>query len=375
MRKVFILAAIATLAFSCTKKESGYSVTVKNESGDFQKVILSNGSKENPIEDTLEFVNSTATFTGKINGWEVYRLKGVKATGESAMLAELYLENADYSVTIPADEKSRTQITSTTSKLQKQIDSLAALSAAVYEGIDMDGMFAKFRDKETPQKVKDSIRELMNSLREKSGSYLDNYLAQNPTSPIALYNAYQNIRYVSLDSAKKIQNLFAGVANYAESRYLKGIKDAVAKKEALAPGQQAPDFTLNDTEGKPVKLSDVYPKNKITMIDFWASWCGPCRAFNPTLTKIYAKYNKKGFGILGVSLDRPGDEDKWKEAIKKDKLVWQHVSDLKFWDCEAAKLYNISYIPQSYFVDSEGKILLASPSEEEIEKFLSENLK
>ncbi|MBR3304023.1 MAG: TlpA family protein disulfide reductase [Bacteroidales bacterium] len=375
MRKVFILAAIATLAFSCTKKESGYSVTVKNESGDYQKVILSNGSKENPIEDTLEFVNSTATFTGKINGWEVYRLKGVKATGESAMLAELYLENADYSVTIPADEKSRTQITSTTSKLQKQIDSLAALSAAVYEGIDMDGMFAKFRDKETPQKVKDSIRELMNSLREKSGSYLDNYLAQNPTSPIALYNAYQNIRYVSLDSAKKIQNLFAGVANYAESRYLKGIKDAVAKKEALAPGQQAPDFTLNDTEGKPVKLSDVYPKNKITMIDFWASWCGPCRAFNPTLTKIYAKYNKKGFGILGVSLDRPGDEDKWKEAIKKDKLVWQHVSDLKFWDCEAAKLYNISYIPQSYFVDSEGKILLASPSEEEIEKFLSENLK
>lgn len=375
MRKVLILAAIATLAFSCTKKESGYSVTVKNESGDFQKVILSNGSKENPIEDTLEFVNSTATFTGKINGWEVYRLKGLKATGESAMLAELYLENADYSVTIPADEKSRTQITSTTSKLQKQIDSLAALSAAVYEGIDMDGMFAKFRDKETPQKVKDSIRELMNSLREKSGSYLDNYLAQNPTSPIALYNAYQNIRYVSLDSAKKIQNLFAGVANYAESRYLKGIKDAVAKKEALAPGQQAPDFTLNDTEGKPVKLSDVYPKNKITMIDFWASWCGPCRAFNPTLTKIYAKYNKKGFGILGVSLDRPGDEDKWKEAIKKDKLTWQHVSDLKFWDCEAAKLYNISYIPQSYFVDSEGKILLASPSEEEIEKFLSENLK
>ncbi len=375
MRKVLILAAIATLAFSCTKKESGYSVTVKNESGDFQKVILSNGSKENPIEDTLEFVNSTATFTGKINGWEVYRLKGLKATGESTMLAELYLENADYSVTIPADEKSRTQITSTTSKLQKQIDSLAALSAAVYEGIDMDGMFAKFRDKETPQKVKDSIRELMNSLREKSGSYLDNYLAQNPTSPIALYNAYQNIRYVSLDSAKKIQNLFAGVANYAESRYLKGIKDAVAKKEALAPGQQAPDFTLNDTEGKPVKLSDVYPKNKITMIDFWASWCGPCRAFNPTLTKIYAKYNKKGFGILGVSLDRPGDEDKWKEAIKKDKLVWQHVSDLKFWDCEAAKLYNISYIPQSYFVDSEGKILLASPSEEEIEKFLSENLK
>ena len=159
----------------------------------------------------------------------------------------------------------------------------------------------------------------------------------------------------------------------ANRKYSTLLGKELEKKEALAPGKQAPDFTLNDPEGNPVKFSEVYPKNKVTMIDFWASWCGPCRKFNPTLTQIYAKYNKKGFGILGVSLDR--EQEKWVEAIKADKLVWQHVSDLKFWDSEAGRLYNISSIPQSYFVDSEGKILLASPSEDQIESFLAEYLK
>ena len=116
----------------------------------------------------------------------------------------------------------------------------------------------------------------------------------------------------------------------------------------------------------------VLQAQKPVLIDFWASWCGPCRAFNPTLTKIYKEYKKKGFGIIGVSLDR--DKDAWRKAIKDDKLDWVHVSDLGFWNNEVAKQYHVRYIPQSIFVDQEGKILKRQPSHEEIEELLKANL-
>ena len=109
------------------------------------------------------------------------------------------------------------------------------------------------------------------------------------------------------------------------------------------------------------------------MIDFWAGWCGPCRRFNPTLVKIYKDFNKKGFGIIGVSLDK--EAEGWKKAIQDDKLTWTQVSDLKYWDSEAAKLYNVRYIPQNVFVDQNGIILKRKLNEEEIVPFLTETLK
>ena len=132
-------------------------------------------------------------------------------------------------------------------------------------------------------------------------------------------------------------------------------------------------FLPNEFESSNGKVTkEDLLKNEIIGVYFSAHWCGPCRAFNPTLTQIYEKYKDKGFGILGVSLDK--EKENWIKAIEDDKLVWSHVSDLAYWNCAAAKLYSIKYIPQSYFIDSTGKILLASPEEDEIEKFLEENL-
>lgn len=126
-----------------------------------------------------------------------------------------------------------------------------------------------------------------------------------------------------------------------------------AAQANLQIGKIAPDFTLKTPEGKLIKLSEL--RGKYILIDFWASWCGPCRQENPNVVKLYNRFKDKGFDILGVSLDR--DSTDWVKAIKSDKLTWLHVSDLKYWDSEAARLYNITSIPATYLIDPTGVIV------------------
>lgn len=124
-------------------------------------------------------------------------------------------------------------------------------------------------------------------------------------------------------------------------------------QEKLAPGKEAPEIVLNNPEGKPVALSSL--RGKYVLIDFWASWCRPCRAENPNVVAMYKKYKRKGFEIYSVSLDRT--KDAWVNAIKQDGLTWTHVSDLKFWQSEGAKTYGVSGIPFTVLIDKEGKII------------------
>jgi len=127
-------------------------------------------------------------------------------------------------------------------------------------------------------------------------------------------------------------------------------------QERLKPGNEAPEIVLNDPEGNPVALSSL--RGNYVLIDFWASWCRPCRAENPNVVSMYKKYNKKGFEIYSVSLDRT--KDAWTKAIADDGLTWTHVSDLKFWNSEGAKTYGVSSIPFTVLIDKEGKVLASN---------------
>ena len=158
---------------------------------------------------------------------------------------------------------------------------------------------------------------------------------------------------IDADKAEPMYNvLSASLRQLPSAVSLKEQMD-IARKTAI--GQTAMDFTQNDTLGQPVALSSF--RGKYVLIDFWASWCGPCRKENPNVVKAFNAYKDKNFTVLGVSLDRPDDKEKWMAAIHKDGLTWTQLSDLQYWDNAVAKQYGIRSIPQNLLIDPQGKII------------------
>jgi peroxiredoxin len=153
--------------------------------------------------------------------------------------------------------------------------------------------------------------------------------------------------------------------------YVKQIKESIDAIKRTSVGQPAPDFELKNLNGIPVSLSSL--KSKYVFVDFWASWCAPCRAENPNLVKTYKQFRGKNFEILGVSLD--DNRQEWLKAIKKDKLTWQHVSDLKGWESSVVPLYGLRGIPANFLVDTTGKIIARDLHGDQLQKKLEEVLK
>ncbi len=194
------------------------------------------------------------------------------------------------------------------------------------------------------------------------------YLATNNNSPIAMYALGQMAGWdINPEVVEPIYKSLAEPARATPSGKAFAEKIETAKKTAV--GAMAMDFTQNDTLDVPVSLASF--KGKYVLIDFWASWCGPCRQENPNVVKAFQTYNAKGFTVLGVSLDQPGAKDKWIKAIHDDNLTWTQVSDLKYWDNQVAKQYGIQAIPQNFLVDPAGKIIAKNIRGEELSSKLA----
>ncbi|WP_119078915.1 TlpA disulfide reductase family protein [Chitinophaga alhagiae] len=193
------------------------------------------------------------------------------------------------------------------------------------------------------------------------------YLADNPQSPIGMYVLTQVAGYeLDADEVEPIFQSLAKEARKTPSGKQFAYRLELAKK--LAPGQPAIDFSQNNPDGKPVTLASF--RGKYVLVDFWASWCGPCRAENPNVVSAFNKYKDKGFTVLGVSFDE--NKEKWVEAIAKDELDWTQVSDLKGWANEVGKLYGIRAIPQNLLLDPQGKIVAKNLRGEALESKLAE---
>jgi peroxiredoxin len=196
------------------------------------------------------------------------------------------------------------------------------------------------------------IQQDYQRLQDSAMRFTRNFVLSTKNSVLAPYYAlvYLNqpgeeafMQSVFDDLTPAVQNSFFG----------EKLGELVASNSKTAVGSMAPDFSQNDANGNPVSLSSF--RGKYVLLDFWASWCQPCRVENPNIVKAYKNFKDKGFDILGVSLDQDGAA--WAKAIADDKLTWNHVSDLKYWNNDVAQLYSIRSIPASFLLDPEGKII------------------
>ncbi len=185
---------------------------------------------------------------------------------------------------------------------------------------------------------------------DKRVEFVKNMIDKHPSSPVCIFfvDILNTDEYYSYH-----QKLSKGLTAYKYNPFIAEYITKTQNIKKLAVGSEAPDIALENPEGKIVKLSSL--RGNYVLIDFWASWCRPCRMENPNNVKLYKKYHDKGFEIYGVSLDR--DKSAWLKAIENDNLTWIHVSDLKFWQSKGAKIYNVRSIPHTVLLDKEGKII------------------
>ncbi len=213
-----------------------------------------------------------------------------------------------------------------------------------------------------------AIEGPFDTLVQQHNRYILAFLDKNPTS-FASLAAVQELDpneffpyFEKLDAAM--------IKQYPGSSYVQLYHQNLEAVKGLPIGSPAPELTMNTPEDKPFSLSSL--KGKTVLIDFWASWCGPCRAENPNVVKAYKKYKSKGFEILGVSLDKTKED--WVKAIAKDQLNWPQISDLRQWGCAAVPLYKFQSIPTNYLLDKNGIILARNLRGEDLEKKLAEIL-
>jgi peroxiredoxin len=196
------------------------------------------------------------------------------------------------------------------------------------------------------------------------------FAKSNPNSAIALY-ALQIFVGDEIVDVTNVRSMFDALSDAVKnSREGKDFGEKLTIAENTQVGKEAMDFKENDTLGRPVSLSSF--RGKYVLLDFWASWCGPCRMENPNVVKVYEEFHGKGFDILGVSLDKSADKAKWLKAIQDDRLSWTQVSDLGFWNNAAAKEYGVTAIPMNFLIDPRGKIIGRNLRGEDLEKKLGE---
>ena len=234
--------------------------------------------------------------------------------------------------------------------IQVEIDTANTRSATI-TGSESNTLFERYR-------------------RVEDGFKIDSLIKAHPKSTVAAYILYRN--FSTGLSAKELEaNMALFDASLNDLSYLKELRVIVAIKKKLENGSPAIDFSGTTPEGKTIRLSDFY--GHYLLLDFWASWCPPCRKESPNLVKIYNKYKGKGFHIFAVSLDQ--EKENWVKAIADDHLTWSHVSDLKFWDSAPAKIYAIRSIPSNFLIDPKGNIIARNLMGEELDKKLEELLK
>ena len=365
MKKIVYLFAVGAMSLAACSSDPAYKIsgTIENVA-DGEYVYLSEAKGREMVKlDSAVVTAGAFTFEGRqdapVNRYITYTPKEGRAPRY-----DFFLENGNITMTL---SKEKTSVTGTVNNdiyqaYKNEIQPLNKQNAELYK---------QYRAEGVTDEQKAELEKQMEDLEAKINTLTYNAIDANITNPVGIHLWPGNSYSMELE---QLQALAAKVpAEYQSNERIAKLLKRIDVLAKTAVGQKFTDFTLPDPDGNPLKLSDVIAKNKYTLIDFWASWCGPCRAEMPNVVAAYKEYSKKGFGIVGVSLDSKADA--WKGAIKSMNMTWDHMSDLKYWECEGAALYGVNSIPATVLVAQDGTIIARNLRGEAIKEKLAELLK
>lgn len=318
-----------------------------------------------PTDTTLVNKDGKFEFTGNFDG-ATSRYILPFHQGKMIAMGGFLLENADIDMQIFADSKKLPIIKG--GPAYKMMEEYEA-GGKGYD-TEIEKPWKTVMDSTATKEAKAVAQHQVDSLQALKDSYTKTYIVANIPSAVSdyLYAMYES-KFTEPEKEIVLKKMDAGHHYY----YYKGILAEKKAQEATAVGKTYTDLAMPNPQGKTIKVSDYVKKNKYTLIDFWASWCGPCRAEMPHVVKAYSTYHKKGFEVVGVSFDN--NKAAWTKAIKTLKLPWPHMSDLKGWGCAAAPIYNIKGIPANVLVDKNGIIVAKDLRGEDLLNKLAELMK
>ena len=381
--KNYLLIIVSVLIFSCNNKSKDqFTINGKIENAKDQRVYLEQlffNEKDIAVLDTAEIKNGKFVLTAKSEEEGLYRIRLEQDNNASYLIIndqseiDIYAKVGNGSddnfknlkVETPGNKALKTLIVG----LMENVATLEK-NGAILDSLQNAGNDSLLAIESVKQaKLNEGLTNFLNGYVFKSEDPIVTIfaMANAPTED-------KNVIQKRVDHLTKKFPKHKGVQDIivAYNKFLTEMnKPKPVQPEKPVVGNFAPDFTMNDTEGKPVSLSQY--KGQYVLVDFWASWCGPCRGENPNVVAAYKKYKNKNFTVLGVSLDE--DKDAWVKAIQKDGLTWKHISDLKGWQSAVVPVYGIEGIPYNVLLDPEGKILATELREKDLDAFLSKTLK
>lgn len=360
-KHLLFLFALALGLTACNNKSNQFKVNVSLKDGNGQTVYLQKYVDNTPVLiDSAVIANETAVLTAKADNPQLlYALKIKDKRGSMPF----FTDNKD--VTIVGDINNTRDVeilgAETQTEWNAYNDAQAKFSDQIRELYAV--MQQAFADGDSL--IMDSLNTVGTALMEQQDNYRDEYIKSHSDNFLAHYLLDESKQDYPLDELKE---MVAGFTT--ESVYTKDLNDYIAKQERLEVGQPFIDFTLKTKEGEEVTLSERIGQNKLTLIDFWASWCGPCRHENPVVKAAYEQFHALGFDVIGISVDR--DEAAWLGAVEEDQLPWTQVRDS---ENTASEAYLIYYIPSNFLFDQNGTMVAKGLRGDDLTAKLSELLK
>lgn len=364
MKKIVYLFAAGTMALAACTSEPSYKISGTIEgAADGELVYLQEVKGREMVKlDSAVVTAGAFTFNGRQDVAANRYITYTPAEGKGKM-TDFFLENGNIAVTF--GEETTVAGTPNNEIYQAYKKEAGALNK------EMRALYGKFKEEGLTEEQKAEIEKQYEELDNKLNDLTFNTIDANITNAVGIHLWPGNSYSMDLEQLKALAAKVP--AEFQSNERIANLLKRIEVLEKTAVGQKFTDFSMPDPEGNIIKLSDEISKNKYTLVDFWASWCGPCRAEMPNVIAAYKEFNKKGFGIVGVSLD--SDAAKWKDAIKTMNMTWTHMSDVKGWQCEGAALYGVNSIPATVLVAQDGTIVARNLRGEAIAEKLKELLK